>query len=686
MKKLLTFFGQILRKGDVDFISDGNRDAVVQTNVDLSSKQGGVIEGLNVFKSIDNLSVLITPGVFYSTGDFSNSNNLGGGERAKIFTTQSFTGLPQTPPVANQPSYLLVYVKIASSSANPDPTQIQTPVTSKNIQTGENVLTRQYPVGTIVISNPILRSEVNKFNGVPLSLLQVDYIGTNQVSSNATIQAIDASIKRNYLVGGSIDIANKKIVASAIPDGLIEDRMIAVNTIAGDKFKEASINSQAIAPYDGGENIATSGDGIATDHLKAGAVTSAKLNYNDSMSDFNARNYLLNSSFEENSAGIVSWTFTGETGTSASVESNASTTLFGLRSAKMVGGTSVGVAKSLKISQKVDFGGPINGEPVTAYFYARPQNDFNLADAGTTGITGYLEFFNNPTDVTPISGVQFAVYSGTTVSDNNGYIKLETTEPIVVSQDMTSIRAIGFNISGNFGNTVNVDGAFLGLTAQSPKYNVALGEQVAVGLNATNITQGQLDGARLADGAVITSKVRNADGSVTLDSGFGIVGSQIRSGTITGGNIGANTITNANLAAGVSAIPAGAILMFLTRDSSTLSDPVAQGCPTGFRNLTSFYGRFPMGANPLDTSATSPIVNPNSTIGTSAVGNGTTNPPVGNAIAAGSHGHSVNIGGGDVGGGGTSRAFPGVYGTSAEGSHGHSVQIPLVTVIFCEKQ
>jgi hypothetical protein len=462
--------------------------------------------------------------------------------------------------------------------------------------------------------------------------------------------------------------------------------MLADNTIEGAKFKEGSINSQAIAVYDGGENIATSGDGIATDHLKNGAVTSPKLSYSESLSDFNSRNYLLNSSFEESSAGLINWNFVGDTGTSVSVESSAATTLFGIRSAKMVGGTSVGVAKSLKISQLVDFGGPINGEPITAYFYARPQNDFNLADAGTTGITGYLEFFNNPSDVTPISGVQFAVYSGTTVSDNNGYIKLETTEPIYVSKDMTSIRAINFNISGSFGNTVNIDGAFLGITAQSPKFNVALGEQVAVGLNASNITQGFLDGARLADGAVVTSKIRGSGGAIIIDSGFGIRGDQIRAQTITASNIAPNTITNAQLAAGVSAVPAGAILLFLTRDSSTLSDPVAQGCPTGFKNLTQFYGRLPIGANPLDTSTASPLSNPGTAIGTSAVGNGTTNPAIGTAIAAGDHAHYVPGGGfnGQAVGGG-SESYGNLW-TSTNGSHGHGIQIPSVTVIFCEKQ
>lgn len=684
MKLLTTFFGQILRKGDVDFIGKGARDAIVQTNIDLTAKQGGIIDGLNVFKSIDNLSVLITPGTFYSSGEFSDTNNIGGGERAKVYTTQSFTGLPQTAPIANQPSYLLVYVKVIGVNNNPDPTKLQTTVTSKNIQTGENVATRQFPVGSIVISNPILRTELNKFNGVPLALLQVDFNGTVQVSSNGTIQSIDTSVKRDYIIGGAIDIATQKLVPESIPDGFITDRMIGDGQVSGDKFLTGSIHSDAIAPYDGSANIATSGDGIATDHLKTGAVTSAKLNYSGSMDGFNSRNYLLNSSFENDSTNITNWSFTGDTGTTASVETNQASTLFGLRSAKLVGASSVGVPKSLKISQKIDFGGPINGQPITAYFYARPLSDFNLTEAGTTGITGQLEFFASPGDTTPFSGTTFAAYSGTTVSENGGFIKLQTSAPIVIPTTDTKISAINFSISGIFSNTVNVDGAFLGLTAQSPKFNVALGEQVALGLNASNITVGELDGARLADGAVVTSKIRGTGGAVIIDGGFGIRGDQIRSQTITGDNLANGTITNQQLAAGVSAVPKNAILMFMVKDGTTLSDPIAKGCPTGFAYVSELEGRFPIGANP--NSSFSDYSNPGRVKGTSITGRAgaATDAYVGNTPAAGDHGHG-SAGASSQSGGGASDSSQVSHQHPNAGSHVHEEQLPFVTMLFCRQ-
>lgn len=681
MKLLRTFFGQILRKQDVDYQNNGDREAITRLSIDITAKQGGIISGLDVFKSIDGLSVLITPGVFYSTGDFNATNNLGGGERGQVYTTQSFTGLPSTAPIANQPSFLVVYIKIANQNSNPDPTQLQTTTTSKNIQTGENVLTRDYPAGAIAISNPVLLTEVNKFNGVPVAILQVDYIGVSQVSSNGTVQVIDTTVKRDYIIGGAVDVARQQLIASAVPNNFITTRMIGTQQITGDKFLTGTITSAAIASYDGSANIATTGNGIATDHLKTGAVTEDKVNYISGLNDFSQRNHVLNASFEISSTDLINWTTVGDTGTSASIESNASTTKFGIRSAKLAGGSAAGVAKSINISQKIDFGGPVNGQSITAYFYAKPLNDFNTLISGTNGINGTLNFYNNINDTNPTTTQAFVGYTGVATGE---FIQLGTSAPIVLPTTSTPISAIGIQIGGSFDNTVYIDGAYLGLTSLTPKFDVSLEEQIGADLNANNITQGSLDGARLADGAVVTSKIRAADGSVLSDGGFGIRGDQIRSGTIAATALQDHSITNQQLAAGVSAVPRNAILMFMVKDGTTLSDPIAKGCPAGFAYVTEMEGRFPLGAN--SASAFTDYANPGSKKGTSIVGRngGATDAFIGTTPGAGDHGHGSSGSSSQSGGGASDSSQVGHQHPNA-GTHAHEEQVPFVTMIFCKQ-
>lgn len=682
MKLLRTFFGQVLRKNDVDYVSNGYREGTTRLNIDLTQKQGGVISGLDVFKSIDGLSILITPGTFYSTGDFNSTNNLGGGERAQVYTTQSFAGLPATSPIANQPSYLVIYVKISNQNNNPDPTQLQTTPTSKNIQTGENVLTRDYPVGTIAVSNPVLLTQVNSFNGVPLAVLQVDYIGTSQVSSNGTIQSIDTTIKRDYILGGAVDIAKSQILPSAIPDSFITTRMIGSGQIVGNQFLTGTINSSAIAPYDGGVNLATTGNGIATEHLKSGAVTLAKINYISGLNDFSQRNRVLNASFELNGTSLIDWVTVGDTGTSATVESNPSTTKFGLRSAKLAGGSAAGTAKKINISQKVDFGGPINGEAITAYFYAKPLNDFNSLISGTNGINGTLNFYNNFGDINATSSQSFVAYTGVSTGE---FIQLGTSSPIVLPS-VPPISAIEIQIGGAFDNTVYIDGVYLGLTSLTPKFDVSLEEQIGADLNASNITQGSLDGARLADGAVVTSKIRAADGSTLLDGGFGIRGDQIRTGTIAAINIADHTISNQQLAAGIAAVPLNAIMFFRTKDSTTLSDPVARGCPSGFRYVSDFEGRFILGADPSSTSSAD--INPGLKSTSGKVVTQAGNAAIGNTDAAAL---SISNPGQTFGPFSASNSFnvltlqPAPGGALGTTVHSHPMQIPYLTLIACEK-
>lgn len=691
MKLLRTFFGQVLRKQDVDYVSNGYREGVTRLNIDLTAKQGGVITGLDVFKSIDGLSILVTPGTFYSSGDFNSTNNLGGGERAQIYTTQSFTGLPATAPIANQPSYLVVYVKIANQNSNPDPTQLQTTPTSKNIQTGENVLTRDYPVGTIAISNPVLINQVNTFNGVPLAILQVDYVGTVQVSSNGTIQSIDNTIKRDYVLGGAVDVATQTLIASAVPNNFITTRMIGSGQIVGSQFLTGTISSSAIAPYDGSVNIATTGNGIATDHLKSGAVTEIKMNFMSGLNDFSTRNYLLNSSFELNStAPAIDWAFTGDAGTQFTINTDPNFVQHGIHSVLLQGGIAGSASTNLSISQNVDFHGPINGENLTAYFYTYPLTNFG----GTDSINGVLTYYSSMADAStganPVGSQTFASYSGITTG---GFIQVQPGSPITVPTDPTHthpISVVNFTIQGPFSNKVYVDSVFLGRTSLTPQFSVSLEEQIGADLNADNITQGHLLGTFIAPGAITTNLIAKATGGITGDGGNGIRGDQIRLGTVTGGlngsgNITPGTIVSSDLAAGIAAMPIGSVVMMLplvvggvdVLAANLVANPGQFGCPTHFTFVTSLQGRLPIGT--LPTSTTTSLTVPGNQFGP-------TINPVSSLISdnpAGGHNHGTN----------SPNCYPSVNCPNHQvvesmnpvGDHSHTIQLPMTTVIWCQK-
>ena len=697
MQLLKFFFGQVLRKNDLDYLNGGNRSAINRTHIDLTAKQGGVISGLDVFKSIDGLSVLITPGAFVSTGDFNTTNNLGGGERAQVYITQSFAGLPPTSPIANQPSYLVVYVKIANQNSNPDPTQLQTTTTSKNIQTGENVLTRDYPVGTIAISNPVLFNQVNTFNGVPLAVLQVDYIGTSQVSSNGTIQSIDNSVKRDYIVGGAVDIAKQTLIASAVPNSFITTRMIGSGQIIGSQFLTGTINSAAIAPYDGSIDLTTVGNGIATDHLKSGAVTLAKMNFMSGLSDFSERNHVLNSSFELNALyPALNWAFTGDAGTQMTISSDPNFVQNGTHSVLLQGGVNGSASTNLSISQNVDFHGPINGQNITAYFYAFPLTNFG----GSDSINGVLTYYNSMSDATANNGLGtnalgtqvFASYSGITT---NSFIQIQPTSPITVPADLSHthpISVVNISIKGPFSNQVYVDSIYMGLTSITPKFSVALEEQIGADLNASNITKGQLAGTFIAPGAITTNLIAKAAGGVTADPGVGIRGDQIRLGTITGGvngsgNIMPGTIVGSDLAAGIAAVPRGSVLMFLPLivggvdilAQNGIDNPGQHGCPVGFNFVTSMNGMLPVGIQP--GSSVTEMASPGKSFGSPIVAaNSTTATISDNAV--GDHQHSVSTN--DVAPGGGTGVTRGAT-TSSNGAHAHTIQMPFTTVLWCQK-
>ncbi len=696
MKLLRTFFGQVLRKQDVDYVSNGYREGVTRLNIDMTAKQGGVISGLDVYKSIDGLSILVTPGTFYSSGDFNQTNNLGGGERGQVYTTQSFSGLPATSPIANQPSYLVVYVKIANQNSNPDPTQLQTTPTSKNIQTGENVLTRDYPVGTIAISNPVLLNQINTFNGVPLAVLQVDYIGTSQVSSNGTVQIIDNSSKRDYVIGGAVDVAKQQLLASAVPNSFITTRMIGSGQIIGSQFLTGTIASSAIAPYDGSLNVAYTGNGIATDHLKTGSVTQAKISFMSGLSDYSQRNYVDNASFEMNATAPADrWSFTGDAGTQMVINSDPNYVQDGIRSVLLQGGVTGGSSTNLSISQNVDFHGPINGQNLTAFFYAFPLTNF----AGTDSINGVLTYYSSMADATANNGlgtnakgsVTFASYGGIT---STSFIQVQTTSPITVPADPSHtnpISVVNIAIKGPFSNQVYVDSVYLGLTSITPKFSLSLEEQIGADLNADNIVQGHLQGAYIAPGAITTNLIAKAVGGITADGGNGIRGDQIRDRTIEASNIALGTITSNELAAGIAAVPPGSVIMFLPLvvngvdviQQNLFTNPGQQGCPTGFKYVTSLSGKLPMGINPASTITN--MSTPGNSFGpTQNATAGTTATVPTNAV--GNHQH---------GSGGVNQTYSGGGGgpdvwnnnlSTANGGHAHDMQIPFTTVLWCQKQ
>ena len=241
----------MLRKNDIDFESQAVRDINVQSHIDFSNSLGGVVNGLDVYASLDGLSINITPGVFYTSGQFNSLNGFGGGERVQIYTQQTITNLPTTAPYGLAPSYAVVYAKSLNVPYDPDPTQSQAIVTSKNLQTGLDVPVRQYTAGTVVVSSPITLDQISSINGVVLAVIQVDYVGLNQQSNNGVVQVINSSYKQPYVVGGSVDLLNQRLVSGGVPDGFITSRMLGSGSITTGKFSDGAITSSKVAVWDG---------------------------------------------------------------------------------------------------------------------------------------------------------------------------------------------------------------------------------------------------------------------------------------------------------------------------------------------------------------------------------------------------------------------------------------------------
>jgi hypothetical protein len=420
------------------------------------------------------------------------------------------------------------------------------------------------------------------------------------------------------------------------------------------------------------------GSGVGTDHLKTEAVTYSKINYSGSLVDFSGRNRLVNSSFEFHPSFITGWTVTSGTNfaNTVSIVSNPNNAKYGFRAVQLQAGVSGGVMQSAGIEQSVDFQDNLKGKPISAFAYVKPATSFNLAASGTTGIKGKLDFYSDASATAIVKSVEFAAYSGTTTD----WYKLQTAAPVVPDFDARSVK---ITIYGAFSDRVFVDGVYLGETSIIPAWDTAVQEQItANGLDASAIGSGQFGDDRIAPGAILTTNIRNADGSVNTNGAVGIQNSQIQPETITGGpggNIGGATITSFNLAPGLFfGVPKGAIIMW--------DDTVSIGCPTGWTDITVTKmggGKFPLGYN---SGAGTSIPNPGTASSAKAVGNPSQDGRIGvSAEMEASHRHGVPIGGADVGGAGTSRAYPGYYTSDPGTAHTHGEIVPYYTVRFCQK-
>jgi len=502
MKSLKTFFGQVLRKNDVDFESQSVRDISVQTHIDFSDANGGVIEGLDVYKSIDGLSVYITPGVFYTKGTFNQRNSHGGGERGQLYAQEAIGSLPSTAPFGLTPSYLAVYAKTTSVNVNPNPARNQALELSRNLQTGENVPVREYTAAVVTVSNPITLDQIGGIDGIILAIIQVDYVGINRQSSNGTVQTIDSSYKRGYILGGSVDILNKQLVDAGVPNEFITSRMLATGSIVTGKFADGAITSSKIAEWDGSSTSAVDGSGVATEHLKDQAVTGPKMNVTGSLSGFSTINYVGNGSFERDPNNLTDWSvYNPSSSGTVSVSTNAS--YFGSNSALIRGylNTATQEAQPIGITQIINLtGNQANNRDICSFFYLKTDTAFPLSVSGTNGIHGTVEFMSNGSVVGDPQ--TFASYSGDAVD----WMKMQTEEPLSYT-GTSAVDGLKLSITGSFVNVnAYVDGVFLGLTNIIPSWSpspsdFAIGET----LNIANINTSNLS----ATNASITNSSTN---------------------------------------------------------------------------------------------------------------------------------------------------------------------------------
>lgn len=533
MNFLKTFFGQILRKSDVDFQNSGARKTNVQTHIDYTRSNGGVTSGLDVYKSVDGLSILVTPGVFYSKGGFIDSNSQGGGERCQIYTTQKISGFPATAPLNGNPTFLAVYAKPINQNNNPDPGQSQVVVTSKNIQTGENIPVRQYTAGIVTITAPILAGQISSINGVVLALVQIDYVGTTRVSSSLSVQAIDTSVKQDYLIAGLIDVPKQKLSSLAIADNFIESRMIGDDQVIARNLADGLVTSPKLAVWDGITSGTTSGSGVATDHIKNDAVTSAKLSPTGSLDGFSQLNYVFNGSFDivPNTSvepELVGWTVFNQisgnvaySGAPAGIFKTNTESVFGHNSAVMIGAdpTKVpgAVVQGLALSQDINFNNErLNDKDVMAFFYMKTDNAIPTAIPGITGVTASIQFLSSGT----------AIGDPTTIVNYSGGIldwtRFQTNSPVQFADSSTTADGIRFTVSGNLTNSTSVflDNFYVGLTNLLPSWSPSQADSDY----ADTLTKANIHTTNLTASNVIAANVSAVNYS-SVSSGTSNVGS-----------------------------------------------------------------------------------------------------------------------------------------------------------------
>jgi hypothetical protein len=711
MKEAIPFYGQVWRKDDISFQTEGLRESVVQTHNLFTDNLGGAVNGLVVTTSSDRSTLYVSPGQFYTAGQFSQVNNNGGGEESELFTQQVFVNLPETIPFQGSPTYLLVYAKNISSPVNPNPKLSQNLITSKNINTGQNIPTRSYNYGQIIISNPITKDNVDNINGVPLALVQINYSGTTKLSSAGTVNFIDQSIRRNYTIAGALDIYNNLLVddgvgKKGVPNSFITNRMLSPASITADKLVTGIITSPIVASWDGKtEYDSLVGSGIANQHLKGQVVTSDKINYQKGLNGFNVRNRVLNSSFETISGTAqvpTKWDVSFELGTNVQLITSSPTVTtvangiasvptsfikYGTMALDMQGGATGPTAKTLGISQRIKFEDNLQNVPLSAYFWAQAQNSI-IVGTNYTGLQGTIAFLAGP-------GVAQSNVFATVTSGSSTWTQYASSSPIVYSGTNPCYEVI-ISISGTFSNQFYVDGVFLGESNLIPNFDVNPSEYVVIDGIPAAIISGTISHAQISPGnpteapAVWNNNIMNIAGGLSAGPGlYGIATDQIQPGAVTNDKItGPIPISKIDTST-VGLVPEGAIILWDRGQGYDPNDP-SNYCPEGYTEVTAMAGMFPLGVNR----------SPGSVIAGAAlssnIGLGGASPALGtdgvvdthNTSTDGNHAHSVNIGGSDVGGGGTSRAFPGNYPTSANGDHAHSfdTKIPFYTIHFCRKK
>ena len=540
MKQFKPFFGEIVGKNDLDYMNLGNREAIAQTHNVFTNNLGGVLDGLDVVQSNDNKTVLISPGTLISAGIYSETNNSGGGEIAKLYSQNVTTNFPETPPQGSLPTYILVSAQVSTVNINPNPLQSQILVTSKNLQTGENVATREYPQVNIIFSNPIIESSISSVEGVPLAKFQVNYNGIVKSDTNRKIYNFDTSIKRNYIIANSLDVAEQELVADGVPDDFIITRMIADNQVSGPKFLDNSIGTSKIAQWDGTTvNNDLTGSGVATQNLKDDAVTEAKINYSGSMVNFNTRNRVSNSSFETPS-GTPSGTtllpaywdanYNSTVGTQVRMDLGEDYAKFGSYGLFLDGAVSAGTAQSVSVSQIITFEDYLKNVPLTPFFWAKQTAEPNFSTTGTTGLQGKIEFLDSSNAV--LQTETFITLSGITSVNYEQYF---SPSPLIYTGP-TSCTKVRYTIGGSYDGAYYIDGVFLGITSIVPKFDIAPSEYITattdIGTLGGTIVNGQftdntINGSRIINGTISNGKLAGS-----------ILGSQLSDRTITSTKIG----------------------------------------------------------------------------------------------------------------------------------------------------